>query len=175
VDTRTGRAGLEAARVHGLADAFAAVPDPRGRWPPLVAILLIAACAVSSDLDGPTAIWQWVDDADEQVLARLGCAGDPWSGRRIPPSERTILRVPSLLDPQAVQDAAGWPAERGGSGQAAAAGTGAARRRAPGPVPPGPRTAASASTARACVVRIRDGQRRFADSYARSGALVAGK
>jgi hypothetical protein len=29
VDTRTGSAGLEATRVHSLADAFAVVPDPR--------------------------------------------------------------------------------------------------------------------------------------------------
>jgi hypothetical protein len=110
VDTRTGPAGLEATRVHSLADAFAVVPDPRsprGRWHPLVAILLIAACAVTCDADGPTAIWQWVDDADEQVLARLRVRRDPWSGRRSPPSERTIRRVLGLLDPQAVQDAAG--------------------------------------------------------------------
>ena len=70
-------------------------------------ILLIAACAVTCDADGPTAIWQWVDDADEQVLARLRVRRDPWSGRRNPPSERTIRRVLTIVDPQAVQDAAG--------------------------------------------------------------------
>jgi predicted transposase YbfD/YdcC len=96
-----------------LADAFAAVPDPRsprGRWHPLVAILLIAACATTCDADGVTAIWQWVDDADERVLARLRVRRDPWSGRRVPPSERTIQRVLARLarlDPQTVQDAAG--------------------------------------------------------------------
>jgi predicted transposase YbfD/YdcC len=96
--------------VRSLADAFAVVPDPRsprGRWHPLVAILLIAACAVTCDADGPTAIWQWVDDADEQVLARLRVRRDPFTGRRNPPSERTIRRVLARLDPQAVQHAAG--------------------------------------------------------------------
>lgn len=98
VDTRTGPAGLEAARVHSLADAFAAVPDPRsprGRWHPLVAVLLIAACAVSCDADGPAAIWQWVDDADEQVLARLRVRRDPWSGKAEPAlSARSVGCLP---------------------------------------------------------------------------------
>jgi predicted transposase YbfD/YdcC len=96
--------------VASLADAFAAVPDPRsvrGRWHPLVAILLIAACAVSCDADGLTAVWQWVDDADEQVLARLHVRACPLTGRRRPPSERTIRRVLARVDPQAVQQAAG--------------------------------------------------------------------
>ena len=84
VDARTGPGGLEAARVRSLADAFAGVPDPRaarGRWHPLVAILLIAACAVTCDANGLTAVWQWVDDADEQVLVRLHVRVDPLSGR----------------------------------------------------------------------------------------------
>jgi molybdopterin-guanine dinucleotide biosynthesis protein A len=101
---------LEPARIASLADAFAVVPDPRasrGRWHPLVAILLVAACAITCDADGLTAVWQWVDDADEQVLARLHVRVDPLLGRRRPPSERTIRRVLERVDPQAVQDAAG--------------------------------------------------------------------
>jgi hypothetical protein len=106
----TGPARLEPVEVGSLAEAFAAVPDPRavrGRWHPLVAILLIAACATTCDADGLTAVWQWVHDADEQVLARLHVRVDPLSGRRRPPSERTIRRVLARVDPQAVQQAAG--------------------------------------------------------------------
>jgi hypothetical protein len=105
-----GPAGLPATEVCSLADAFAMVPDPRcarGRWHPLVTILLIATCAVTCDADGLTAIWQWVADADEQVLARLQVRRDPLSGVYRPPSERTIRRVLAAVDPQAVQQAAG--------------------------------------------------------------------
>jgi hypothetical protein len=44
-----------------LADAVAGVPDPRsahGRRHPLVEIVLIAACAITCDADGMTAVWQ---------------------------------------------------------------------------------------------------------------------
>lgn len=107
---KTGPGGLDPVRVQGLGDAFAAVPDPRaarGRWHPLTAILLIAACAVTCDADGITAIGQWVDDADDDELARLGVRTDPLTGRPRPPSERTIRRVLTTVDPQAVQAAAG--------------------------------------------------------------------
>jgi predicted transposase YbfD/YdcC len=96
--------------VAGLAQAFAAVPDPRsvqGRRHPLTAILLIAACAVTCDADGFTAMWQWAGDAPQEVLARLGARVDPLSGARVAPSERTIRRTVARVDPQAVQDAAG--------------------------------------------------------------------
>src|SRR5262249_60071645 len=71
---KIGPAELALSQVDNLADAFAAVPDPRrprGRWHPLVAILLIAACAVTCDADGVTAIWQWADHAPPGGLARL--------------------------------------------------------------------------------------------------------
>jgi predicted transposase YbfD/YdcC len=105
-----GPAQLDAGQVGSLADAFAAVPDPRsrlGRWHPLVSILLIAACATTCDADGMTAVWQWVEDADQPTLARLRVRVDPLSGRRRPPSERTIRRLLARVDPQAVQAAAG--------------------------------------------------------------------
>jgi predicted transposase YbfD/YdcC len=96
--------------VESLADAFAAVPDPRsvqGRRHGLVSILLIAACATTCDADGLTAVCQWAQDAPQQVLARLRVRVDPLTGMRSPPSERTIRRVLARVDPQAVQDAAG--------------------------------------------------------------------
>jgi predicted transposase YbfD/YdcC len=107
---RMGPAGLDPTRVASLAEAFAAVPDPRsgqGRRHPLTAILLIATCAVTCDADGFTAMVQWAQDAGQQVLARLGARIDPLSGSRVAPSERTIRRVVARVDPQAVQDAAG--------------------------------------------------------------------
>jgi len=124
-----------------------------------VTILLIAARAVTCDADGPTAIWQWVDDADEQVLARLRVRRDPWSGRRNPPSERTIRRVLTIVDPQAVQDAAGTlvadrlsaaglgrpPPVREREQRRAERGTGPARLG-------GPSSEVSVSTARSCAV-----------------------
>jgi hypothetical protein len=106
----TGPARLAAGQVASLADAFATVPDPRcrrGRWHPLMTILLIAACAVTCDANGLTAVWQWVADADEATLARLQVRLDPLTRRRRPPSERTIRRVLAGVDPQAVQAAAG--------------------------------------------------------------------
>jgi predicted transposase YbfD/YdcC len=106
----TGPAELAPARVDNLAEAFAAVPDPRsprGRWHPLVAILLIAACAVTCDANGFTAIWQWADDAPPWVLARLRVRIDPLTGAYRPPSERTIRRTIARVDPQRVEQAAG--------------------------------------------------------------------
>jgi predicted transposase YbfD/YdcC len=106
----TGPAELAPAQVGSLAEAFAAVPDPRsprGRWHPLVAILLIAACAVTCDANGFTAIWQWADDAPPWVLARLRVRIDPLTGTYRPPSERTIRRTIARVDPQRVEQAAG--------------------------------------------------------------------
>ena len=107
---KTGPAGLDTGQVASLADAFAMVPDPRsgqGRRHSLTAILLIAACAVTCDADGFTAMWQWADDAPQEVLARLGTRVEPLSGVRVAPSERTIRRVVARVDPLAVQDAGG--------------------------------------------------------------------
>jgi predicted transposase YbfD/YdcC len=100
----------DTARVDSLARAFAAVPDPRsprGRWHPLPAILLIAACAVTCDANGFTAIRQWAEDAPQEVLVRLGVRVDPLTGLAKPPSERTIRRTIARLDAGAVEKAAG--------------------------------------------------------------------
>jgi hypothetical protein len=73
----------------------------------LVAILLIAACAVTGDADGFTAIWQWADDAPPPVLARLRVRVDPRSGTYRAPSERTIRRTIARVDAYRVKQAAG--------------------------------------------------------------------
>lgn len=109
-DEKTGPAGFDSHQVADLAAAFAQVPDPRsrqGRWHPLTAILLIAACAVTCDADGFTAIWQWVDDAPAHILARLRVRTDPFTATPRPPSERTIRRALALLDPGALESAVG--------------------------------------------------------------------
>jgi hypothetical protein len=93
---RSGPAGLAPDQVAGLAAASCRYPDPRsrrGRWQPLTAILLIAACAVTCDADGFTAIWQWDDDGPAVVLTRLHVRRDPLTGVPRPPSERTIRRT----------------------------------------------------------------------------------
>ena len=100
----------DAAQVDSLAAAFATVPDPRsarGRWHPLAAILLIAACAVTCDADGFTAVWQWAHDTPQEVLTRLRVRADPLTGLARPPSERTIRRTVARVDARAVEDAAG--------------------------------------------------------------------
>jgi DDE_Tnp_1-associated len=107
---RSARAKLALSQVDNLADAFTAIPDPRksrGRWHPLVAILLIAACAVTCDADRFTAIWQWADDAPPWVLARLRVRPDPLTGLLRPPSDRTLRRTLTRVDSHAVQQAAG--------------------------------------------------------------------
>jgi hypothetical protein len=130
VGEKTSPAGLDTGQVADLAVAFAAVPDPRssrGRWHPLTAILLIAACAVTCDANGITAMWQWAADAPDDVLARLHVRADPLTGARIPPSERTIRRNLARVDPQAVENAAG----RFVAGRLKAAGLGTAVRTPP--------------------------------------------
>lgn len=128
---KTGPAGLDTTQVASLAEAFATVPDPRsvqGRRHSLTAILLIAACAVTCDADGFTAMWQWATDAPQEVLARLGTRIDPLSGARVVPSERTMRRAVARVDPQAVQDAAGLFV----AGRLQAAGLGETSAAAPG-------------------------------------------
>jgi hypothetical protein len=56
-------------------------------------MLLIAACAVTCDADGFTAIWQGANDAPQWVLARLRVHPDPLTGLLRPPPERALRRT----------------------------------------------------------------------------------
>jgi predicted transposase YbfD/YdcC len=101
---------VDPVEVDSLADAFAMVSDPRdrrGRWHPLITILLIAACAVTCDANGFTAVFQWVADAPPRVLARLRVRRDPFTGRYRPPSEKTIRRTVALVNPHELEQAVG--------------------------------------------------------------------
>jgi hypothetical protein len=67
------------------------VPDrraERGRRHPLVAILVLAACAtLVVGGDSMTAIWQWAARAPQAKLARIGARYDPLAGQYlVPPS-----------------------------------------------------------------------------------------
>jgi hypothetical protein len=89
-----------------LMTRLAGVPDPRdprGRRHPLVAILVLAACAtLVVGNDCVTAIWQWAADAGQDVLARTGARYDGWTGRYLVPSEATFRRVLTRVDGDAL-------------------------------------------------------------------------
>jgi predicted transposase YbfD/YdcC len=91
----------------------------RGRRHPLLAILVLTACAtLVVGNDCVTAIWQWAAGAPQDVLHRLGARFDPWLGRYTVPSERTFRRVLAGLDGDALDAATcGYAADvlRGGA------------------------------------------------------------
>ena len=69
----------------GLLDALAQVPDPRNprrvRFR-LATLLAVGVCALTSaGHNSLTAIAEWVGRCDQDVLARLGCPFDPFTGR----------------------------------------------------------------------------------------------
>ena len=76
------------------------VPDPRsrrGRWYPLVSLLLICACAVVSGARTITEITEWGQRATTTVLERLGIRRH-LLGRRRAPSHATLTRLLAILD-----------------------------------------------------------------------------
>jgi hypothetical protein len=102
------------------------VPDPRsrrGRWYPLVGLLLICACAVVSGARTITEIAEWGQRATTAVLEQLGIRRH-LPGRRRAPSHATLTRLLAALDGDALDAAIGtYLAERdhtnaGGAGSA---------------------------------------------------------
>ncbi|MET8130317.1 ISAs1 family transposase [Streptomyces sp. NPDC005231] len=102
------------------------VPDPRsrrGRWYPLVGLLLICACAVVSGARTITEITEWGQRATTTVLEQLGIRRH-LPGRRRAPSHATLTRLLAALDGDALDAAIGaYLAERdhtdaGGTGSA---------------------------------------------------------
>ncbi|WP_405516234.1 transposase family protein [Streptomyces canus] len=76
------------------------VPDPRsrrGRWYPLVGLLLICACAVVSGARTITEITKWGQRATTTVLEHLGIRRH-LPGRRRAPSHATLTRLLAALD-----------------------------------------------------------------------------
>lgn len=94
-----------------LLNALARVPDPRnprGVRFRLATLLAVGVCALTSaGHNSLTAIAEWVRRCDQDVLARLGCPFDPFTGRFRAPGERTLRDVFARLDP-AVLTAAGF-------------------------------------------------------------------
>ncbi|MFD5442495.1 transposase family protein [Streptomyces tendae] len=94
-----------------LLDALARVPDPRnprGVRFRLATLLEVGVCALTSaGHNSLTAIAEWVRRCDQDVLARLGCPFDPFTGRFRAPGERTLRDVFARVDP-AVLTAAGF-------------------------------------------------------------------
>ncbi|MEV0558632.1 transposase family protein [Streptomyces sp. NPDC050597] len=90
------------------------VPDPRsrrGRWYPLVGLLLICACAVVSGARTITEITEWGRRATTTVLERLGIRRH-LPGRRRAPSP-TLTRLLAALDGDALDSVIGaYLAER---------------------------------------------------------------
>ncbi|WTK18290.1 ISAs1 family transposase (plasmid) [Streptomyces sp. NBC_01525] len=101
----------EAVVPSGLLDALARVPDPRnprGVRFRLATLLAVGVCALTSaGHNSLTAVAEWVRRCDQDVLARLGCPFDPFTGRFKAPGERTLRDVFARLDP-ALLTAAGF-------------------------------------------------------------------
>jgi hypothetical protein len=88
------------ALVRSLLAAFATVPDPRrprGRRPPLAAILALATAAMLGGTRSLDAIWQWGRLQEPAVVEALGFT------REQTPSGATLHRVFSRLDVAAVE------------------------------------------------------------------------
>ncbi|MFJ5220967.1 ISAs1 family transposase [Streptomyces sp. NPDC088354] len=91
------------------------VPDPRsrrGRWYPLVGLLLICACAVVSGARTITEITEWGQRATTTVLEQFGIRRH-LPGRRRAPSHATLTRLLAAIDGDALDAAIGaYLAER---------------------------------------------------------------
>ncbi|MFJ6861745.1 ISAs1 family transposase [Streptomyces werraensis] len=86
------------------------MPDPRARRGvryPWTALLAAAAAAVLAGATSMTAIGEWVADAPQRVLARLGFRPDPLTGRIRPPHPTTIRLVLAAADGDALDRAIG--------------------------------------------------------------------
>lgn len=85
------------------------VPDPRsrrGRWYPLVGLLLICACAVVSGARTVTEITEWGQRATTTMLEQFGIRRH-LLGRRRAPSHATLTRLLAALDGDALDDTIG--------------------------------------------------------------------
>ncbi|MFF9453585.1 ISAs1 family transposase [Streptomyces flaveolus] len=86
------------------------VPDPRARRGiryPWTALLAAAAAAVLAGAASMAAISEWVADAPQRVLARLGFRPDPLTGPIRPPHSTTIRLVLAAVDGDALDRAIG--------------------------------------------------------------------
>lgn len=99
-----------------LLAALEAVPDPRrggGRRHPLRYVLgVLVAAFTCAGFETFAAAAQWAAAADRDLLLALGARPDPLTGAVIAPSEATIRRMASGVDPEAVEAlVAAWTAQ----------------------------------------------------------------
>ncbi|MGW4031695.1 ISAs1 family transposase [Streptomyces sp. NPDC004838] len=93
-----------------LVERLAVLPDPRrrrGLRHPFVAVLLVAACAVTAGARSWAAVGQWARSAPQDTLARLGARTTGLLGVRIAPSPSTIRRVVTAVCPGGLADLTG--------------------------------------------------------------------
>jgi predicted transposase YbfD/YdcC len=95
-----------------LLRALAVVPDRRGRRGrrhELAGALAMMAAAVLAGARSFYAVGQWLADAKQRTLGRLGARRHPVSGRYVAPDEATLRRVAGQVDAEAFEQAlAGW-------------------------------------------------------------------
>lgn len=95
-------ADMEAGQRQGLLACFGAIADSRctckvrHTLEAILAVVTFGTAAVGGD--SVTAICDWAEEAPQDLLARLGCWRDPFTGICHPPSERTIRRVLGAVD-----------------------------------------------------------------------------
>jgi hypothetical protein len=92
---------MEAQPAKSLLSFLAAVPDPRsrhGRRHSLLAILALVCCAVMCGAKSYTAIAQWAQDQDIELMHQLGFT-------RKPPKLGGIRKVLIALNPKAFEEA----------------------------------------------------------------------
>jgi predicted transposase YbfD/YdcC len=81
------------------------LPDPRrrrGRRHGIAGVLAVAVCAVLAGARSFAAIGEWAADVPHAVLAALRVRRDPLTGRHQPPTESTLRRVLTRIDPAAL-------------------------------------------------------------------------
>lgn len=91
-----------------LLEAFAQVEDPRdqrGRIHPLPAVLSLVACAIAAGNTSPIAIGEWVEEAPQDLLERVGGYWEGLLQRFRAPDRKTVRRVLSRVDPSALDEA----------------------------------------------------------------------
>ena len=91
-----------------LPEVFARIPDPRGRRGRvhgLPVVMSLVSCAVAAGSRSQAGILEWIADAPQDLLERLGARWDGWTQRYKSPDRRTVQRLLTALDP-AVLDAA---------------------------------------------------------------------
>lgn len=100
---------------RNLLRSLGTVPDPRpggGRRHPVVFVLgVLVAAFTCPGFESFVGAAQWAVGASREVLLGLGAVPDPLTGEVFPPSEATLRRMATTVDPQMVEAAvATWTA-----------------------------------------------------------------